>query len=447
MITTQAKVLTLQEAAWKPWGNGKRVVLAHGVFDLLHPGHIAHLQRAKELGDVLVVSLTRDVFTNKGPDKPVFPLWARMEQLSALEMVDYVVASPGATAKEVIESIQPAVFAKGGDYEESSIVLEERIALEAYGGRLAITPYVDVPKTELRNAFHAYSEETWKWLEGFRRRHGAGEILEALDSIRTMKVLVVGEAIEDRYVFVNTLTKSPREHHLSVKYLREEVYQGGATAIANHIRGFVGETCLRVQEDPIIKTRFVEVHEQRKLFSVQHFPERMTVTMDYGSIVDYELVICMDYGHGLFTPQRREAYESQARFLAVNCQTNSANYGFNLATKWDRLDFICMDAPEYNLAVANGWSPLRPANLIVTNGSKGCNFGMDVPSFVTKLVDRVGAGDALFTLAAPLVAKGVDKEVAAFVGSCAAAMQCETVGNEKPIDPRALRKFIERLTG
>ena len=426
---------------------GDRIVLAHGCFDVLHPGHIGYLRAAKAMGDVLVVSVTADEYVNKGPGKPMFPLAQRMEQVAALETVDYVTPSHASTAVELIHCLTPDVFVKGGDYSESTILSAEKEAVERGNGKVAFTPYYPVPKAGLTETFHAYSEETWRWLEGFRRRHGSDEILTALDSIRDMNVLVVGEAITDKYIFVNTLTKSPREHHLSVKYLREESYAGGATAIANHLIGLVDSVRLVTQEEPVVKTRFVEVHEQRKLFSVQHFPERMTVTLDYGSIPDYDLVICMDYGHGLFTPQRRDAYEIWSRFLAVNCQTNSANYGFNLISRWKRSDFACMDGPEYNLAIANGFDPHTPRNLIVTNGAKGCNFGMDVPSFVTRLVDRVGAGDALFALAAPLVAKDVDREVAAFVGSCAAAMQCETVGNEKPIDPKALRKFIERLTG
>jgi len=428
---------------------GKPVVLAHGCFDVLHPGHIGYLREAKAKGDVLVVSVTADEYVNKGPGKPVFSQWQRMEQLAALDMVDYVVPSNAPTAAEVIEAVRPDLFVKGGDYDEQGIIQEEKDALASVGGRLAFTPYFPVPKEDLNGTFHSYSEETWRWLEGFRRRHSADEILGSVDSIANLSILVVGESITDRYVIVNMLTKSPREHHLSVKKLRTEAYHGGSVAIQNHLAGFAKNVRLVCQREPIVKERFVEEQEFRKLFSIQTLPDTLSIKLEgldlLAHAAEYSMVIAMDYGHGLFTPELRDGLQKQARFLAVNCQTNSANYGLNLATKWKRLDFICMDGPEQRLALANGWDIYSASNVLLTNGSKGCNFGMDVPSFVTQLVDRVGAGDALFSLAAPLTCLGVDREVAAFVGSCAAAMQCATFGNEKPIDPKVLRKFIRRL--
>ena len=70
---------------------GKKIVLCHGVFDLLHIGHIKHFEEAKKFGDVLIVSVTSDEFVNKGPNRPVFNLALRAEALIALECVDYVI--------------------------------------------------------------------------------------------------------------------------------------------------------------------------------------------------------------------------------------------------------------------------------------------------------------------------------------------------------------------
>src|SRR5215831_5340310 len=118
---------------------GERVVQCHGVFDLLHPGHVSHLQEAKALGDRLVVSVTQDEHVNRGPGRPVFPHGLRMSTLAALEVVDYVVLSEHPTAIPAIDVIQPDVYAKGRKYEDPEAdlprnVVREKEAIERHGG-------------------------------------------------------------------------------------------------------------------------------------------------------------------------------------------------------------------------------------------------------------------------------------------------------------------------
>ena len=96
---------------------GKKIVLCHGVFDLLHVGHIKHFKEAKNLGDILVVSLTPDIHVNKGPNRPVFNEELRAEVISALDAVDYVVLNTNHTAIEMIHKIKPNIYCKGPDYK------------------------------------------------------------------------------------------------------------------------------------------------------------------------------------------------------------------------------------------------------------------------------------------------------------------------------------------
>lgn len=117
-----------------------KVVLAHGCFDLLHLGHIKHLQAAKGLGDRLIVSITPDEFVNKGKGRPVFTLSQRMEVLASLECVDVVIVSHGTNAIKSILSIKPDIFVKGQDYADSkdyNLVLE-RECVESIGGKFII---------------------------------------------------------------------------------------------------------------------------------------------------------------------------------------------------------------------------------------------------------------------------------------------------------------------
>jgi hypothetical protein len=264
-----------------------------------------------------------------------------------------------------------------------------------------------------------------------------------------MDLLIVGEHITDRYIFVDTLAKSPREHHMSTRKIKVEDYAGGVVAVRRHLKGMVASTTVATQREGIIKERFVEPNENRKLFSVQQIPEALTFSKEGYSLVEnpevYDAILVLDYGHGLIREWMRETLPQKAKFLAVNSQTNSANYGFNLASKWPHANYRCLDGPEYNLAKASGWRPSATEHLMLTKGKQGCSFYGDIPSLTVKVVDRVGAGDALFAVTAPLVAAGVEPEIVGFIGSCAAAMQCETVGNKTSINAGVLRKFIKRL--
>src|SRR3954468_24944354 len=113
---TNAKVQTLDNLAAileRHRADGRRVVLCHGVFDLLHIGHVRHFEQARKLGDVLVVTITPDRFVNKGIGRPAFPETLRAEFLASLGCVDYVAVNRWPSAVETIQLLKPAVFAKG----------------------------------------------------------------------------------------------------------------------------------------------------------------------------------------------------------------------------------------------------------------------------------------------------------------------------------------------
>ena len=90
----------------------KRIVLCHGVFDLLHIGHIKHFKEAKDLGDILVVTVTPDRYVNKGPNRPIFSINARMESIAALKDVDYVAPNISETAITPIQILKPNIYTK-----------------------------------------------------------------------------------------------------------------------------------------------------------------------------------------------------------------------------------------------------------------------------------------------------------------------------------------------
>jgi D-glycero-beta-D-manno-heptose 1-phosphate adenylyltransferase len=115
---------------------GRRVVFTNGCYDLLHPGHIRLLEKARELGDILVLALNSDrsVRENKGPSRPIIPENERAEVAAALEAVDYVVLFDEPTPREIVSRVLPDVLVKGGDWGPKEIIGREET--EAAGGRV-----------------------------------------------------------------------------------------------------------------------------------------------------------------------------------------------------------------------------------------------------------------------------------------------------------------------
>ena len=108
---------------------GKKVVLCHGCFDLMHPGHIRHFKAAKELGDILVVTITPDRFVNKGPGRPVFKAALRAESVAALECVNFAAVNKWPDPVETIKRLRPDIYVKGQEDERE----EEKRAGEGPG--------------------------------------------------------------------------------------------------------------------------------------------------------------------------------------------------------------------------------------------------------------------------------------------------------------------------
>lgn len=149
MSTTSQEELLQLRAHWRH--SGQRLVLTNGVFDLLHAGHVAYLQEARALGDLLVVGINSDSSTQaiKGPQRPLMPQTARALVLAALRCVDYVTVFAQPTAEALVAALQPEIYAKGADYalaDASALTIDEARLPEArvvrgYGGQVVLLPY------------------------------------------------------------------------------------------------------------------------------------------------------------------------------------------------------------------------------------------------------------------------------------------------------------------
>ena len=174
------------------------MVLTNGCFDILHAGHVRYLSEAKAQGDVLIVGLNSDASVRalKGPSRPVNPAADRAEVLAGLRSVDHVVVFAEATAEELVRELQPDIYVKGGDYSLDR--LPEAAVAAAYGGRTVLVSLVP-------------GKSTTQCDRGVCRcGKGRAEFMHSwLEKIAASRVLVVGDAMLDRYYFADVTRISP----------------------------------------------------------------------------------------------------------------------------------------------------------------------------------------------------------------------------------------------
>lgn len=495
----------LGEIARKAQAEGRKVALCHGVFDLLHMGHVRHFEAARREGDLLLVTTTGDSYVNKGPGRPIFPEAMRAEMLAAIGYIDWVGINHHPSAEQVLDIIRPDVYVKGADYENpdedvTGKIQAEREAVEAHGGRLVFTKDITFSSSSLINKyFDVYDPPLRDYLEGLREADALPELLELIDRVKDYRVLLVGDTIIDEYQYVSPLGKASKENMIATLYQDHEAFAGGVIAAANHAAEFCREVevvTMIGEDDPhedlirnsvrdnvrlhlirrpkaptTRKCRYIDPSYMRKLFEVYHMDDSFHGVQLESQIRElitklapgFDVTIVTDFGHGLMTPLTIASVVDNARFLAVNAQCNSSNMGFNLITKYPRADYICIDSPEVRLALSDRTTEISvlasealpsrvPCRKVaITQGSSGCTtWDADhgtyrVPVFTKTVVDTVGAGDAFLAVTSPLVAAGGNMGHVGFIGNAAGAIKVGIIGHRRSVERAPLVKFVTAL--
>jgi rfaE bifunctional protein nucleotidyltransferase chain/domain len=503
LVTTKIKDLHDLAGELPALRRGLRVVQCHGVFDLMHIGHIRHFQEAKKAGDILIVTVTPDRYVNKGPHRPVFTESLRAEAIASLDCVDYVAVNKWPTAVEAIALLKPDAYAKGSDYRDATTdhtggIHQERSAVERAGGSLIFTDEITFSSSSLLNQhMPVFAEEVNEYLAGFRQKYPAEIVTGLLKDAGRLKALVLGEAIIDEYQYCETLGKSGKEPILAAQFIRSETYIGGSLAVANHVASCAGSvklvTMLGSVEsyEPLIrrnlarnvdaeflamdgaptlvKRRFIETYPFQKLFEVYVMDEE-AAQKECGAlcraleslIPQFDVVIVADYGHGMIGPEAIDLICGKAKCLAVNAQLNAGNHGFNTVSKYARADFISLSEKEIRLETRNPSGDLRAivervagaldcSRVLVTRGAQGnlCYSRSEgffhVPGFAIRTVDRVGAGDAVFAIASLCAALEAPMEMIGMIGNAVGTEAVGVVGNARFIERAPLLKHIEAL--
>jgi rfaE bifunctional protein kinase chain/domain/rfaE bifunctional protein nucleotidyltransferase chain/domain len=480
---------------------GKTIVHCHGVFDLLHIGHIKHFKEAKTFGDVLVVSITPDEYVNKGPSRPAFSSILRSEALSELESIDYVVINKWPTAKKIIKIIKPNFYCKGPDFKDHSQditgeITNEEDAVKSVGGKIIYTDDITFSSSNLLNKYgNLHSKEQELFIRNVRNKYDFEEIKEKVDTLKKLKVLVIGETIIDQYVFCEALGKSGKEPVLVLRDIDTQEYLGGSLAIARHlgnfcdsisVLSFLGEkheyksfiennieenislNFLQKNNSPtIVKRRFVDDVDRKKVLGVYSINDDMLNKDEEDKFIESfdklskesDLVIISDYGHGIITPKIADHISSSKKFISLNAQVNAANIGTHNIRKYNDINCLIINETElqHEMRQREGDSQKLAAKLkesvganyiSVTRGKEGAFLlnntkeGVSCPGFATQVVDKIGSGDALLALLSISLYSKIDADLSLFIASIAAAQSVETIGNSVPVSKIILLKTI-----
>lgn len=484
--------------------NGEKIVQCHGVFDLLHLGHIKHFEEAKKYGDILIVSITPDEFVNKGPGRPAFSTSHRLEALSAIEVVDYVVANHWPTAEEIINFLKPDVYCKGSDYKNhlddiTGKISEEEKAVELIGGNIKYTDEIVFSSSSLINKYgDLYSKEQELLIQNIKQKYNYDAIGNQISTLENLNVLIIGETIIDQYVFCEALGKSGKEPVLVIRDLETQEYLGGALAISRHLSEFCNSVSLlsflgekneykdfihnNIEENinvnflskknspTIIKRRFVDNIDRKKILGVYSINDNSLSAEEENKFIDefdkliknIDLVIVSDYGHGVITPRIAKHISESNKFISLNAQVNAANIGTHNIKKYRDIDCLIINASELRHemrqrdgeieSMAKDLKKMINAKFIsVTQGKDGAMLinnketTVRCPGFAVQVIDKVGSGDALLALLSICLYSNLEENLSLFISSIAAAQSVETLGNSIPVSKVKLLKTISHL--
>lgn len=484
----------------------KKIIVCHGVFDVVHPGHVRHLVYAKSKASKLVVTITADRFIIKGVYRPHVPEGLRALNLAAFEMVDYVLIDDEATPISLLKTIKPDFFAKGFEYTSSGLppaTQEEAEVVEGYGGQMIFTPgdvvyssskflNQSLPQIHLEKLLHLMEHNNVTF----------DNLRETLHKFSKFHVHVVGDTIVDTYTRTNFIGGQTKTPTFSVLYQGHEDYIGGAGIVSQHLRAAGAKvTFSTVLGDDKLKQFVISGLEESDI-EIRPIIDNTRPTINKNSIIsgDYRLlkidtldnrpiskeilnklesdikettanaVVFSDFRHGIFNgisvPVLSSAIPDNL-FKVADSQVASrwGNIGefknFDLITPNEReARFVLADQDSIVGRLAGSLMELSGCiNLILKLSDRGVfclskktvdlDSYFSVDSFAQNVIDPVGAGDALLAYSTLSLMQTGSLVIAGILGSMAAACECEIDGNVPVRTENVLAKIdlVERLSG
>lgn len=484
-----------------PFPREKSVILCHGVFDVVHPGHVRHLAFAKTKADVLVVSLTADKYINKGTYRPHIPERLRALNLAAFEMVDYVLIDEEATPLRNLAELRPDFFAKGFEYTSNGLpkaTQGEADVILAYGGQMIFTPGdVVFSSSKFLNLSLPQVQIEKLLLLMYHNGIGFDTLRVALQKMGKYHVHVVGDTIVDSYTRTSLIGGQTKTPTFSVLYQGVEEYIGGAAIVAQHLRAAGAEVTFstvlgddRLKDFVIdgLRASGVEVNAtidstrpttNKNAFIAGGYRLLKVDTLDNRPISDHvisklvgeiraskaDAVVLSDFRHGIFNRLSMPALINALPLNTFKVADSQVASRWGNITEFNGFDLITPNEREARFALGDQDSTVgrlasllqeasKFKNLILKLGDRGVfcvtqshntrDSYFSIDSFAANVVDPVGAGDALLAYASLAMLATGNLVTSSILGSMAAAVECEYDGNI-PINPEKVMAKIDAV--
>jgi len=475
----------------------KKIVLCHGVFDLVHPGHVRHLAYAKSKADILVVSITSDRFIDKGVYRPHVPEQIRAKNLSAFEMIDYILIDDNKTPHTILKSLKPDYFAKGYEYSASNMpkkTLDEKKILDKFGGEFLFTPgdiVFSSTKFLENNLPNIDIEKLISVMES--NKISFDDLKKIVLSFKGMNVHVLGDTIIDiftRSMMIGGQTKTPT---ISVLKQRDDINIGGAAIVALHLASAGANVLFSsvVGDDTFGKYLIKNMKKKKVKLNIQIDKTRPTTcknaivangyrllkvdTLDNRIIsknlienivkksnkFKNDILIFSDFRHGIFNQENINYFKKKLKKKSMICGDSQVASRWGNISEFKDFDLITPNEKEVRFSLADQDSTVGVLagklkkvsnfrNLILKLGDRGVfclskksNKYISLGTFSDNIKDPVGAGDALLAYSSLTLKKTNSLAFASIIGSIAASCECEIDGNI-PITPQNIIKKIDK---
>ena len=477
--------------------NGKKIVLCHGGFDLIHPGHLDHLKKAKSFGDILIVSTTGDDYFEKGIGRPFYNEKKRTIFLNSIKYVDYVTVIPFKYAKEAILKIKPDVYCKGFEYKNNNNqnFSDDVKAVNKIKGKIHFIGNNIESSTKIIE-----KKNNFKKIDN---KITISDIQTEFKKIKNKKILVIGETILDIYNYVKIRGITSKSTVISGEYIKSEIYNGGAFKIFENISNFV-KNCNFLTLCNHKNIKFSKIFKNNKNIKAFHFDDYINIekikyvgenkldkknnelekyfavskinnnfiytknmkakilTYLKKNLKKYDLVVVADYGHGLVDNEIASHIQKYSKKLSINCQSNSMNFGFNIISdKYKKCNNFVLDHKEICLAIKNNKvddifklkllsKKLKCQTSFLTVGNK-YSIGLDknniskIQPLSKNLIDTIGAGDAYFSINSILFLSKLNIAEKNFISQVAGGYACGYENNQYTLNLDNILKFFKNF--
>lgn len=480
----------------------KKSIMCHGTFDVVHPGHIRHLLYAKTKADILIASLTSDKHIKKSNIRPYVPEELRAINLAALEMVDYVLIDKEETPLNNLILLKPNYFAKGYEYTDGDVhpkTKEEINVLESYGGEMIFTPgdivyssskLIDLapPSIAIDKLMILMNAEKITF----------DHLKKTLSKMKEVKIHVVGDSIVDGFSqcsMAGGMTKTPT---MSVIFQNQIDYVGGAGVVAKHVRSAGAEVVLTTvlgndEKKDLVIDNLTEngvdinyiIDESRpttyknaiivknyRLLKVDTLDNRAISENIKNQLCNYisdtkcDGIIFSDFRHGIFNRESIPEFVKSINGGPYKVADSQVASRWGNILEFQNFDLITPNEREARFSLGDQDSVIRPLAkklytksnckvLMLKCGDRGLmtyrsHIDEDfrsffiIDSFAEKVIDPVGAGDALLAYSTLSMIVSKNEVIAAILGSIAAGIECEFNGNE-PVTNDLILKRIESI--